>query len=250
MRTIAITNQKGGTAKTTTVVNLAAALGEAGKRVLVLDLDPQANASSWLGVRDGGRGLLEVFTEEGRRLDSLVRSTTAENVELVPSSTWTASVEKALAGELGAEMILRTAVRRLPAHRWDFVLVDCPPALGLLTVSALVAVREVFVPVETTFLALEGLAALQKTLDAVCSRLNPDLLLSGIVASRVNRTRLSQEVVEALRARYDDRVFRTVIRENVKLAEAPSHAKPITTYDRRSAGAEDFRALAMEVLRK
>lgn len=247
MRTIAITNSKGGSAKTTTTVNLAAALGEAGKRVLVLDLDPQANASSWLGVRDGGRGLLEVFTEE-RRLDSLVRSTTAENVELVPSSTWTASVEKALAGEFGAEMILRTAVQRLPAHRWDFVFVDCPPALGLLTVSALVAVREVFVPVETSFLALEGLAALQKTLDAVCSRLNPDLLLSGVLASRVNRTKLSQEVVEALRARYENETFRTVIRENVKLAEAPSHQKPITTYDRRSAGAEDFRSLAQEVL--
>lgn len=249
MRTIAVTNQKGGTAKTTTVVNLAAALGEAGKRVLVLDLDPQANASAWLGVRDGGKGLLEVFTE-GRRLDSLVRATTAENVELVPSSTWTASVEKALAGEVGAEMILRTAVRRLPAHRWDFVLVDCPPALGLLTVSALVAVREVVVPVETTFLALEGLAALQKTLDAVCSRLNPDLFFRAIVPSRVNRTRLSAEVVEALRARYFDTVCRTVIRENVKLAEAPSHAKPIATYDRKSAGAEDFRRLAEELMER
>jgi len=250
MRTIAIASQKGGSAKTTTAVNLAAALGEKGRGVLLVDLDPQATASAWYGVKDGSRGLLDVFTDNGNVSD-LVHETDVEGVALVPSSSWLVGVEKALAGEVGAEIIMRRQIERLPAGRWDYVLLDCPPALGTLTVNALVAVREIFVPVEAHVLAMAGLAELLKTVEVVKSRLNKDLEISGIVASRVDlRTRHSQEVVERLRERFKKLVFRTVIRENVRLAECPSFAKPITTYDSKSRGAEDFRALAQEVIKQ
>ena len=250
MRTWAVTNQKGGAGKTTTAVNLAAALGEKGKRVLVVDLDPQASASAWLGVKDGGRGLLEVFTEKGY-LSDLVHQTDAEGVDLVPSSTWLVGLERALAGEVGSETILRRAFERLPADRWDFVLVDCPPSLGLLAVAALVAVREVLVPVETTVMALGGLAALTQTVERVRDRLNPSLELSAILACRYQaRRRLSVEVLESLRTHFGKTVLRSVVRENVRLAEAPSHHKPVTTYAPTSHGAEDYRAVAAELLRR
>ena len=249
MRTIAAVNQKGGSGKTTTAVNLAAALGEKGRRVLVIDLDPQSSASAWLGIKDGGRGLLDVFTDNGNLLD-LVHETDAQGVDVVPSSTWLAGVEKALAGEVGAELIFGKVLRRLPA-RWEAVLVDCPPSLGLLTVSALAAVREVLVTVEAHYLALRGLAELLRTVEVVKDRLNPSLAVSAILACRVDqRTRLSLEVVGRLRERFGKLVLRTFIRENVRLAEAPSYARPITTYDPQSHGAEDYRAAATELWKR
>lgn len=248
MRSLAILNQKGGSGKTTTAVSLAAALGELRKRVLLVDLDPQASASAWLGVQEEGRGLLEVFTANGN-LAALARDTDVQGVSVVPSSGWLSNVERALAGEVGAEVVLQKAFRQLPA-RWDFVLVDCPPALGLLAVSALAAVREVLVPVEAHVMALSGLASLMRTVEVVRERLNPDLHVSGILACRVSRTRLSREVLESLRATFGRLVLRAVVRENVKLAEAPSHARPITTYDTHSHGAEDYRAAARELLKR
>ena len=249
MRTIAVTNQKGGSGKTTTAVNLAAALGEKGRRVLVVDLDPQASASAWLGVKDGGKGLLEVFTGEAR-LEDLVVPTSAEGVDLVPSSAWLANAEKALAGEPGAETVLRRAVARL-GNRWDFVLIDCPPALGLLTVSALTAADEVLVPLEASAMALAGLAGLTRTVELVADRLNPGLSIAAVLACRVDvRTNLSKDVVDSLRASLGEKVMKTVVRENVRLREAWSFAQPITVYDTRSAGAEDYRAAAAELLRR
>jgi chromosome partitioning protein len=249
MNTLAVTNQKGGSGKTTTAVNLAAALGEKGKRVLVVDLDAQASASMWLGVKDGGRGLFELFQGNGSLAD-LVNDTDVPGVELVPSSRWLVGVEKALAGEVGAETILRRAFEKLPP-RWDYVFVDCPPSLGLLAVSALVACREVLVPVEAHVMALSGLAALLETVETVRDRLNPELEVSAILACRVNsRTRLSREVVDSLREKFGKLVLRTVVRENVRIAEAPSFHKPVTLYDPRSYGAEDYRAVAAELLRR
>jgi chromosome partitioning protein len=250
MRTLAFTNQKGGSAKTTSAVNLAAALGEKGKRVLVVDLDAQASASSWLGVKDGGRGLFEVFTDNGNLVD-LVRETTAPGVEVVPSSAWLVGAEKALAGEPGAETILRRSFAHLPADRWDFLFVDCPPSLGVLSVSALAACREVFVPVEASTLALAGLAGLVQTVDRVRERLNPHLEVAAVLVCRVDsRTNLSRDVVDRIRERFGSLVLKTTIRESVRLREAPSFSKPVTLYAPRSPGAEDYRAAAGELLKR
>ena len=246
-RVLAVVSQKGGSGKTTTAVNLAATLGELDRRVLLVDLDPQATASSWLGIRDGGRGLLSLFTGNGNLAD-LVHVSDVSNVSAVPSSEWLVGVEKALASEVGAETILRGHLERL-SKTWHYILLDCPPTLGALTVNALAAAPEVLVPVAAQFLALAGLAQLLKTVDVVRDRLNPRLRVSGILACRVDaRTRLSLDVVDELRKRFDSQVFRTIIRENVRLAECPSFHKPITLYEPRSAGAEDYRALAAEVI--
>jgi len=246
-RTFAVVSQKGGSGKTTTAVNLAAALGELDRRVLVVDLDPQATASSWLGIRDGGRGLLDLFAGNGNLTD-LVHLTDVSNVSAVPSSAWLMGAEKVLSSEVGAETILRGHLERLPKN-WHYILLDCPPSLGVLTVNALAAAPEVLVPVAAQFLALTGLSELLKTVVMVKERLNPGLRVSGILACRVDaRTRLSLDVVEELRRKFDSQVFRTVIRENVRVAECPSFHKPITLYDTRSAGAEDYRALAAEVI--
>ena len=249
MKTLAIFNQKGGSAKTTTAVNLAASLGERGKRVLVVDLDAQASASSWLGVKDGGRGLYEAFTDQGA-LEDLVHESSAPGVDVIPSSAWLVGLERALAGEPGAETILRQSLLKLP-RRWGFILLDCPPSLGLLAVSALVAAKEVLVPVEASTLALGGLDALVQTVDRVRARLNPELEISAVLVCRVDsRTRLSRDVVELLRKRFGKVVLRNAIRESVRLREAWSFQKPITAYAPRSSGAEDYRAVAGELLRR
>ncbi len=246
-RVIAITNQKGGSGKTTTAVNLAAALGEQGRRVLLVDLDPQASATAWYGVKDGGRGLFAVFADGGKLLD-LVQPTGAGGVELIASSSWLVGVEKALAAEVGAETILRQQLAGAAGH-WDYVLLDCPPAFGILTINALAAAREVLVTAEAHVLALAGLAKLLQTIGLIRERLNAHLEVTGILPCRVDlRTRHSQEVVEELRGRFGGLVYRSVIRENVRLAECPSFGQPVTLYDSRSHGAEDYRALAQEVV--
>ena len=248
MRTFAIVNQKGGSGKTTTAVNLAAALGERDQRVLLIDLDPQASASSWYGISDGGRGLLDVFVDNGNLLD-VYTTTQIDGVDLIPSSAWMVGVDKALAGEVGAETILRQRLESLPADRWDYALLDCPPALGILTINALAAAREVVVPVEAHVLALNGLAQLLQTVDVVKERLNGALQITGILPCRVDlRTRHAREVVQQLRDHFGNVVYKVYIRENVRIAECPSFALPITAYSPSSAGAEDYRALAEEVI--
>jgi chromosome partitioning protein len=250
MRLFAITNQKGGSGKTTTAVNLAAALGEKKRRALVIDLDPQCSATSWFGLKNTEKGIFSVFIENGNVLD-LISKTNVTDVDAIPASPWLVGAEKALAGEVGAETILRRQLQHLPQERWDYLLIDCPPALGILTINALAAVREMLVPVEAHVLALEGLAQLLQTVDVVQERLNPALEISGILACRVDgRTRHAHEVVEHLQGRFGNLVYNTVIRENVRLAECPSFAKPITQYDPRSYGAKDYRALAAEVIRQ
>jgi len=249
MKTVAVAMQKGGSGKTTTAVNLAAALAEKGKRVLVVDVDPQANASSWLGARDVGKGIFACLCENGSIADILVHTAT-KGVDLVPSSSWLVGAEKALAGEVGAETLLRRKLKTV-AGNYDVALVDTPPTLGILTVGALVAADLVLVPVEAHVMALNGLAQLLDTVNTVRDRLNEDLELLGIVACRVDaRTRHAPEVVEELRKRFPKETFRTVIRENVRLAEAPSFGQAITDYETASAGAEDYRALAGEVLKR
>jgi chromosome partitioning protein len=247
MRKIAVLSQKGGSGKTTTVVNLAAALGERKSRVLVIDLDSQHSATRWFSFDDGERGILDVFLGTAN-LATLVRKTEVPGVELVPSSSWLMGAEKAMAREVGAETILRSQIQRLPRDRWDYILMDCPPALGTVTMNALVAAREVLVPVEAHIIALHGLAQLWTTVEIIQERLNPELEITGILPCRVDRrTHHTVKIVEELRRQFGKKVFRTVIRENIRLAEAPIFAKPITEYKSGSQGAEDYRALAREL---
>lgn len=246
MRVVAVANQKGGAAKTTTAVNVAAALGETGHRTLVVDLDPQANATGWLGVQKNDE-LLNVFLD-GRRLEDLVQASSAPGVDVVPGSLALARVEAALAGEAGAQVILREAVAKL-SGRWEFVFFDCPPALGLLSISALVASREVLVPVTAHAMSLEGLAELEGTLEKVRARMNPDVDISALVACRTTRTVLSRDVVETVRGRFGKRLLKASVRESIRLAEAPSRREPITIYDGEGSGAEDYRAVAKEFLK-
>jgi chromosome partitioning protein len=249
LRTIAITNQKGGSGKTTTAVNLAAALGEQGHRILLLDLDPQASASAWLGCTNGDRGVLGVFTNNVH-LSDLARRTNVPNVDIVPASTWLVGVDKAMAAEVGSETLLRQAFAHLEDH-WTYVLVDCPPTLGFLSVAALVACQAILVPVETRVMALGGLAALIRTVELVRERLNSHLRVSGIIACRVDlRTNLSRTILVRLRERFGDLLLQHFVRENVRLAEAPSFEQPITVYAPESSGAADYRAVVAELLQR
>lgn len=250
MRTIAIVNQKGGTGKTTTAVSLSATLAENGKSVLLIDLDPQYSATTWLSSQNVGRGVFDLFAKpEETPLESLIHATAVPRLDLIGASAWLVGAEKALSMEPGAETLLREKLKELPPGRYDFILIDCAPTLGVLTVNALSAVREVLVPVECHVMGLQGLAQLLQTVDLVKRRLNHELHLSGILACRLdNRTNHGPEIVEKLRARFPELTFKATIRENVRLAECPSMGEPITLYAPNSPGAEDYRELAREIV--
>jgi chromosome partitioning protein len=250
MRMMAVVNEKGGGAKTTTSVNLAATLAERGRRVLLIDIDPHHSATQWYDLTEGGRGIFDLFAEPAQtRLEGLIVPTGTAGVWLVPSSRWLVGAEKVLATEPGAERVLREKLAELPPGRFDYVLMDCPPTLGVLTVNALTAASEVLVPVECHVMGLQGLSKLMATVERVRKRLNPTLAVTGIVACRLDqRTRHAKEVAEMVRERFPELTYRTVIRENVRLAECPSHGVPITAYAAASTGAEDYRGLAAEVI--
>src|SRR4051794_17392489 len=255
MRKIAVINQKGGVGKTTTTVNLAAALALAGKRVCVLDLDPQAHASTHLGVEPDGTlpSLYDVLVSNKPLAD--VRRDVTENLRLVPSDINLAAAEVELAGIVGREVILREAMGQ-DSQEADFVLMDCGPSLGVLTLNALAAADEVFIPLQPHFLALHGLSKLLETTALVAKRINPGLTVGGVVICLYDAaTKLAQEVIADLtgfldRGRGADvpwaaaRVFETRVRRNVKLAECPSFGKSIFGYAPKSPGALDYAALA------
>jgi len=248
MRKIAIVNQKGGSGKTTTTVNLGAALAEQGKKVLVIDLDPQASASLWYGFKEKGKGLFDVLTEDAH-FHTAIEKTSVEHLSFVPSSPMLSGVEKALANEVAAESILKNKFQNLTEKPYDFLLMDCPPTLGILSLNALTMADEVLIPVEAHVMALHGLVQLLKTINLVKQRLNPHLEIAGIVACRVDyRTKHSQEVLSQLRSRFEGKVYSSVIRENIRLAEAPLHVLPITQYDTSCKGSQDYRALALEII--
>ncbi len=248
MRKLAIVNQKGGSGKTTTAVNLAATLAEANKKVLLIDLDPQASASLWYGFKEKGKGLYHVLAEDGR-IEDAIEKTQMEHLSMIPSSPLLSGVERALANEVAAESILKNKIAGLADKPWDYVLIDCPPTLGILSLNALTLADEVLVPVEAHVMALHGLVQLLKTINLVKQRLNPLLEIAGILACRVDyRTKHSQEVLTQLRTRFEGKVCTSVIRENIRLAEAPLHIKPIILYDSGCNGSLDYRSLALEIM--
>jgi chromosome partitioning protein len=250
-RTVACANQKGGVGKTTTVVNLGSYLALAGERVLIVDLDPQCNATSGLGFdRDSIERSIYDAVLEGVAIDELILAGPIDRLDVVPSAIALAGAELELAPMEGRERRLARQLAGI-ADRYDYVLIDCPPALGLLTVNALTAADAVLIPLQCEYYALEGLTQLLATLDLVRDNLNPDLAVSGIVLTMYDaRTNLSADVATEARRHLDGLVFDTVIPRSVRLSEAPSHGLPIQRYSPDSTGAIAYAALATEIRRR
>jgi chromosome partitioning protein len=247
-RVYALANQKGGVGKTTTAINLAACLAEAGERALVIDLDPQANATSGLGMRANGTSSYDLL--DGAPVLELAKRTTFANLDLVPSKPELAGAAVELARHENGDRYLVDALEEARAA-YSFVFLDCPPSLGPLTVNALAASDRVLVPVQAEYYALEGLAQLTRSIDLVRRRLNPRLVLGGVLLTMVDgRTRLSADVATEVRRHFGDLVFNTVVPRSVRLAEAPSYGLPAIAYDRRSTGAEAYWKVAMELVER
>ena len=247
-RIYSIANQKGGVGKTTTAVNLAACLAEAGQRALVIDLDPQANATSGLGMRANGTSSYDLL--DGAPLAELVKHTAFENLDLIPAKPDLAGAVVELARRDDGERYLAEALAS-GSEQYDFVFLDCPPSLGPLTVNALAASDRVLVPVQAEYYALEGLAQLMQSIELIRRRLNPDLAIGGVLLTMVDgRTRLAAQVEAEVRKHFGPLVFRTSVPRSVRLAEAPSHGLPAIAYDRRSAGADAYWKVAMELVER
>ena len=247
-KTIAIVNQKGGVGKTTTCVNLAAALTERGKRVLLCDFDPQANSTSGMGVdKTVSKGIYEVLVSDVPAVDAVVHT---KYGDVLPSNKALAGAGIELIGMDRREYLLKDALNQVQ-DSYDFIFIDCPPSLELLTLNALCAADSILVPVQGEYFALEGLSDLMNTVRIVRRSLNPKLALEGVLLTMFDgRTNLAMQVAEEVKHYFPGKVFATVIPRNVRLSEAPSHGKPINAYDRTSRGAEAYQALAKEFLAK
>lgn len=250
-RIIAIANQKGGVGKTTTSINLAASIAEMGKRVLAIDLDPQGNMTSGLGVdkNDVENTVYELMLDECS-INESIQDTVVKGLRLIPSNVNLAGAEIELLGVNDKEYILKTAVDYI-RDDYDFIVIDCPPSLNMLTVNAMTTADTVLVPIQCEYYALEGLSQLIHTINLVQERLNPNLQMEGVVFTMYDaRTNLSLQVVENVKDNLQERVYKTIIPRNVRLAEAPSHGLPINLYDARSTGAEAYHQLAEEVINR
>lgn len=250
-RVFAIVNQKGGVGKTTTTVNLATALAAVGMRVLVVDLDPQGNASTGFGIPRANRvqGVYDILFDE-LTVENVVMPTSIPNLWVVTSSADLAGAEIQLVNEPRRESRLREALNR-SANNFDYMLIDCPPSLNLLTLNALVAAHAVLVPLQVEFYALEGISSLIQTVEAVRVRFNHSLDITGVILTMFDRRNaLSEAVAADVRAFFGDRVFQTVIPRNIKVSEAPSHGKPVLLYDLKCPGSRAYMHLASEVLQR
>jgi len=246
-RILTIANQKGGVGKTTTAVNLAASLAAAERRTLLIDIDPQGNAGSALGVRrdESENSIYEVLTNDLPMREAL-RQTELQYLDLVPASQHLVGAELELAQHREREYRLRDALEPV-AGDYDFVVIDCPPSLGLLTLNGLVAAQGVVIPIQCEYYALEGLADILKTIELVRSAANPKLKVDGIVLTMFSPNNLANQVAEEIRKTFKKQVFKTIIPRNVRLSEAPSHGKPILLYDVSSKGCQSYLSLAKEV---
>lgn len=253
-RIIAIANQKGGVGKTTTTINLAAAMVECGLRVLVVDLDPQGNASTGLGIEPTDRELTTYdLLVEDADLKDVIRETDIEDLCIIPATVDLSSADIELFTNEKRSFLLHDALRQtaMDEYEWDYVLIDCPPSLNLLTVNAMVAAHSVLVPLQSEFFALEGVTQLMLTIREVRQSANPNLRIEGVVLTMYDRrNNLSQQVELDARENLGDLVFRTKIPRNVRVSEAPSYAQPVLQYDSNSLGAKAYRALAEEILNK
>jgi chromosome partitioning protein len=246
---LAIANQKGGVGKTTTAINLGAGLGALERRVLLVDCDPQGNATRGLGGKATPPQLYHALVGEVP-LSTAIRPSGFPNLDLVPSARDLVGVEVEFVGRPGWERVLKEALAEV-ADRYDTILIDCPPSLGHLTVSALTAADGVLVPLQCEYFALEGVSELLATVKRVQGSLNPGLTIAGIFLTMYDdRTNLSREVADEIRRHFPDKVYETVVPRNIRLAEAPSHGLPIFQYDIKSRGAEAYLALARELLRR
>ena len=250
-RIIAIANQKGGVGKTTTSINLSACIAEKGKKVLVIDIDPQGNTTSGYGIEKNEleNTIYELMLGECSIEDCIIKDV-IKNVSILPSNVNLAAAEIELIGVERKEYILKNEVDWIK-DRYDFIIIDCPPSLSMLTVNAMTTADSVLVPIQGEYYALEGLSQLIHTVNLVKERLNPDLEMEGVVFTMYDsRTNLSSQVVENVKSNLKQKIYKTVIPRNIRLAEAPSHGEPINLYDPKSAGAESYLALADEVIKR
>lgn len=250
-RIIAVANQKGGVGKTTTAINLSSCLSALGKKVLAIDMDPQGNMTSGLGVdKDNVEKTVYDLIIGRASVEECLCKDVFENLDLLPTNIDLSAAEIELIGVENKEFIIRDEVAKI-RDNYDFVIVDCPPSLSMLTINAMTTANTVLVPIQCEYYALEGLSQLMHTIELVKERLNPELEMEGVVFTMYNaRTNLSLQVVENVKDNLDQTIYKTIIPRNIRLAEAPSHGLPINIYDPKSSGAESYMLLAEEVIHK